>query len=391
MKFIIIGGYGEIGSYATRDLVKSCKGGKIIVAGRDEKKAIKYAQSFKRKNVIGRKVDIKNKDELAELLKGSDVVVNCSNYYNNLNVMNACLQAKCNYLDLGGLFHITKKQLKLHNQFKRRKLIAVLGCGSTPGITNVLAEYGSHFFDKIHEIHVTFADHDYSHYKHHFVLPYSIFTLEDEFTKKPAVFTKGKLKFVKALSGKRTINFPKPVGDLNGYYTLHSELATFPSSFKNKGIKECSFRVTFTDDFIHDVNVIIESGMLSKKPITLGKNKVVPADVALKELNRLIPSHKDKVNDLEYIRVEIIGIKNKKDLTMTLDCLTKSDKIVNAPAGIVDTGIPPSIIAQMISKKQVKKYGVLPPEKCVHPKKFFTELKKRGIKIIMQSNYKREI
>ncbi len=379
MRIVVLGGYGEIGAIVTYDLVKTCKKAEIIVAGRNTKKAERYAQSFKQRNVKGVGVDIKSKKDLVALLRGSAIVVNCTQYAYNLEVMNAALEAGCHYLDLGGLFHMTKKQLKLDAQFKKKKLIAILGCGSTPGITNVLAAYGARFFDVIKEIHISFAGYDFGKHRHHFVLPYSIFTLEDEISKEPAILHNGKIIFVRPLSGKEVLAFPKPIGDINGYYTLHSELATFPASFKKKGLEECTFRVTFSDDFIHDIKLIIESGFLSKKPITIGNQKVIPADVAVKELNRLIPSKKDQINDIEYVRVEIKGkIKGKKQ-TMILDCLTKSDASI--PAGSVDTGIPPSIISQMILAKKIKKYGVLPPEQSVDPETFFAELKKRKIKI----------
>ncbi|MEK6835710.1 MAG: saccharopine dehydrogenase NADP-binding domain-containing protein [Nanoarchaeota archaeon] len=189
-KFVVLGGYGNMGSICVRDLYDSCKDCEIIIAGRDLEKAKKYANSFKDKRVKYAKADVTNVNSTAKLLKNSDVCINCVQYYFNLHVMKACLIAKCNYLDLGGLFHMTRKQLKLHNKFKKINKIAILGCGSTPGITNVLAAYGFSLLKYAKEMHVSFADYDETKYNQPFVLPYTMYTLFDEFTSKPPVLQK---------------------------------------------------------------------------------------------------------------------------------------------------------------------------------------------------------
>jgi len=381
MKIVVLGGLGQMGRIITRDLVQTCKGCEIIVADRDEKKAKKFANSFKRKTVKGAVVDITNHQDLVNILNSTKVVIASIPYKLNLNVMNAALEAKCNYLDLGGLFHMTRKQLKLHKKFRNKGLTAVLGCGSTPGTTNVMARYGADLLDRIHEINITFAAYDKTKYKTHFVVPYSMYTVFDEFSDKPAVFTNGKLKFVKPLSGEGEIIFPDPIGKVTGYYTLHSELATFPSSFKNKGLKECWFKVTFDPDFVHDVKLLIEAGLGSTEYINVGRQKVRPIDVTVKELNRLIPKGNVKVNDMEYIRVIMRGQRNGKNVELTLDSVAHSNPKWNVSAGAINTGVPPSIIAQMIAKGQVKQKGVLPPEICIEPKIFFDELSERNIKV----------
>lgn len=382
--YLVLGGYGEMGRIASRDLAETAKGARIIIAGRDEGKAKQYAKSLKRKNVVGIAADATKTGDLVAMLKKNkvDVVVNCTLYYYNLHIMQACLKAGCHYLDLGGLFHMTKKQLKLNQKFKKKNLVAILGCGSTPGITNVMAGYGVKMLDKVREIHVRFAGYSFVPQKRHFVVPYSMYTVFDEFTARPAVFTKGRMKFVKPISGRAEEYFPDPINKVTTFYTLHSELATFPSSFKKKGIKECSFKVSFDEDFVHDVKLLIESGLASKKMVKIGKAKIRPVDLTVKELNRFVPDNKN-VEDIEYVRVIIKGEKRKKPAEFILDCLAHSSKKWRAAAGDIDTGVPPSIIAQMIANGKIKQRGALPPELCVPAEMFFRELEKRDMKIMM--------
>ncbi|MBI4154616.1 saccharopine dehydrogenase NADP-binding domain-containing protein [Candidatus Woesearchaeota archaeon] len=372
-RIIILGGYGNIGKVVAKDLFSSCKHCEIVIAGSDKKKAEEYASSFNNKRVKGLGVNVKDINKTAEILKGSDVVINCVIYYLNLHIMKACLKAKANYLDLGGLFHMTKKQLKLHKEFKRNNLIAVLGCGSTPGITNIMAAYGSKFFDKLEEIHISFGDKDFTKYNQPFVLPYTMYTLFDEFMLKPAVLTKRKLKFLKPVTGEKEIEFPKPVGKLKGFLTLHSELATFPSSFN---LKECTFRVTFNEDFKNKIQFLIKAGFASEKDIKINNIKIKPKDFTARIMNQWLPKTK-KINDLEYLKLELKGIKNRKSKNLILYCLTKSKN--NIPAGVYNTATPPSIIAQMIYSNKINIKGVLPSEKCINPENFFKELNKRDI------------
>lgn len=386
-RFVVLGGTGAMGSVVVKDLFATCKNCEIIIAATDGAKAKAYARSFKSRRVKGIEINVKNINATARILRGADACINCVVYYLNLDVMKACLKAGVHYLDLGGLFHMTKKQLKLNDQFKRKKLIAILGCGSTPGITNVMAGYGARFFNEIDEVHISFGDKDYTKYDQPFVLPYTIYTLFDEFMMKPALFTKGKLKMIEPMSGEKILEFPKPVGKVNGFYTLHSELATFPSSFKSKGIRECSFRVTFPEEFRKQIKFLIDTGFASDRKMEFNGCEHKPKHITVKIMDQWLPKKETKINDLEYVMVEIIGKIRGKKKRMILDCFNKTNRKWNIQAGTWNTAVPPSIIAQMIADKQIKTYGVLPPERCVNPELFFKELRKRDIRIFNRINY----
>src|SRR5205085_11976840 len=84
---------------------------------------------------------------LADSIAGVDAVAACIPYRLNLAVMDACLAARVHYADLGGLFHTTLPQWELHDRFADAGLSAVLGIGSAPGITNVLARAGADRLD----------------------------------------------------------------------------------------------------------------------------------------------------------------------------------------------------------------------------------------------------
>ncbi|MFI5412853.1 MAG: saccharopine dehydrogenase family protein, partial [Candidatus Micrarchaeales archaeon] len=347
--------------------------------------AEQFARSFKKSNVVGVAADSSNKLQMRSALKDANVLINATNYYANLQVMGDALQHNVNYIDLGGMYWMTQKQLKLHNKFKKKNIVAVLGCGSTPGITNVLAEYGAKRFDRINSLDVAFADKDYTQYTQPFVVPYSMQTIFDEFTMNPRILLKGKIKLIKPLTDAKHFDFPKPVGRVLCRCTLHSELASLPETLHNKGIRECSFRGSWDESFVRECKFLIDTGFASREKITVGNKDIAPRDISVALLNKFQPSSKAKINDTEFLRVEIVGTKNGKRKRLIVYCQAFTNKKYNIPAGAWDTGVPPSIIAQEIIKGQVKGKGVLTPERCITPILFFKALKKRKMRVFTRS------
>lgn len=382
-RFVVLGGYGGMGSVCVRDLFDTSEA-EIVIAGRDLQKAKRFASSFKSKRVSAAQVDVTNVEQTARVLKGADVCVNAVQYYYNLHVMRACLRARTNYIDLGGLYHVTLKQLKLDKQFKKIRKIAILGCGSSPGTTNIMAEYGGRFFDRVTSVHFYFGGKDYTKYRQPFVIPYSADTLLDEFVMKPAVLEKGRQRLVEPLGGQSTELFPEPVGRMKCFRILHSEVATVPLLYKKKGVQTCDFKECFPEDFASKIKFLVDAGFASQKPLDVGGVKIKPRDLTVRVLSQWLPKPGTKINDLEFLVAELDGYKDGKRKVVKVVCKAVSNKKLNLPAGTWDTGVPLSIIAQMIARGDVKKKGAMGPGFCIPPKRYFDELKKRDIHVYLE-------
>jgi hypothetical protein len=176
------------------------------------------------------------------VLEGCAVCVNCADYRLNLSVMEGALDAGVHYVDLGGLYHVTNQQLALDDEFKERGLAALVGMGSAPGKTNLLAAAAvARLDEEPQSLEIWAATRDPAAEGHPFPAPYSVRTLLDELRMRPVVVEDGHVIEVSPLSGEATRSLPEPVGDATGIYTLHSELATLPSAFP--GLQEASFRL----------------------------------------------------------------------------------------------------------------------------------------------------
>lgn len=387
MKFAVIGGAGAMGKITVRDLVETApKDAQIVIADYDHKKAEEMALSFKRKNVTAVKVDVNDKASTVKALEGTDIIINCVQYNYNLILMEIALELKCHYTDLGGLFHMTRRQMELKDKFKEIGKIALIGMGAAPGITNILAAHAADEMDTVKEIHIRLGSKDRTKYvpKPILAVSYSLKTILEEFSFEPAVFTKGKFKFVKPMSGDEPHRFPLPVGIQKPMYTIHSEVATLPLTYKNKGVKEVSFKIAFSEDFTEKVRFLRDLGMAEHDPVNIQGVSIAPIDV----INKIAMSQPPvkqvgELKQYEIVRAIVKGTRKSKKITWIVDCHTSGKKEWDLGTDI-NTGCPPSIVAQMILKGKIKGKGVLYPEAAVPAEPFFKELELRNMYVKVQ-------
>ncbi|MBI2066911.1 MAG: saccharopine dehydrogenase NADP-binding domain-containing protein [Deltaproteobacteria bacterium] len=383
MKYIVLGGAGAMGRITVRDLFETDPKAEILIADYNQEAAEQLASSFRSPRIKACFANVKDHDSLIQLLKGSFVVINSTQYQFNLNVMEAALSAGVHYVDLGGLFHMTRKQLELHDRFKNANLLALLGMGAAPGVTNIMAAHAASQMEEVREIHCRLGAVDLTRYTQTSPLSvsYSLKTILDEFSFKPAFFSKGRFCFVEPMSGANSHRFPPPVGIQRPMHTIHSEVATLPLTYKKKGVREVSFKIAFDDDFTNKVRFLRDLGIASEQPVEIGGGKVVPRDLLL-QLVSVLPKEKTNgsLKQYEVVRSVVKGRKKGKKVTMVVDC-----HAVGMPEwGIgldIDTGAPPSIAAQMLVRGEINGCGVLPPETVVPSDIFFKALKRRKMMV----------
>jgi saccharopine dehydrogenase-like NADP-dependent oxidoreductase len=328
-------------------------------------------------------VDLARPAAAAKVLRGVVGIINCCHHDLNLRAMQLALAIGSHYVDLGGLFHVTRQQLKLHSQFKKRGLLALIGMGAAPGIVNVLARAAADGMDRVDGIHIAVAGIDRAAYPDHRVLPtsYAIQTVLDEATLPAPTFTDGRFGSSPAMSDPETIAFPDPVGIQRPSRTIHSEVATLPLSFKKKGIREVSFRIAFPPDLDRQLRLTSALGLLSREPIDVGGVRVAPRDVLMALLKQLPKSPAASVPDeYEILRVSVHGEQQGRPAGEVLTC--HAPGIPAWGVGVdADTGCPPSIAIQLLLRGEIESRGVRPPEVAVPVVPFLAELNRRGMRV----------
>ena len=385
MKIVVLGGTGQMSKSTIRDLAASPDVQEVIVAGRNMEKAerVAAANGAKCKAV---KCDVMVHEEIIDAIRGADCVINCCTYKVNLNVMRACLEVGTHYTDLGGLFHTTQKQMELNDEFKKAGLTAVLSMGGTPGTMNVLARYAVDRLDTVEEIRCLNGCGDWSTSNEIFSVPYSISTIMEEFTTNPIEYINGDYIPVDPRSGNEIIDFGPPLGAVKANYTIHSEMATMPVAWKDKGVKNVCFKLGLPTDFEEKVCFLADIGFSRREKINVKGVEVAPVDV-LEAMLLLLPKDQNAViKDCDILRAEVIGMKDGVKVQYVVNSIARESKLYNCSSTELNTGVPPSIVAQMIVRGDVKERGAYGSEKGVDPEIFFAELAKRQMYVTAALN-----
>jgi saccharopine dehydrogenase-like NADP-dependent oxidoreductase len=370
-----------MGRIAVKDLAASPGVDQVVIADRDPVMAGKVAALLPqgRDKVSIVETDVTDHERLVATLQGADAVLNAVHYYFNLQVMRACLEAGVHYTDMGGLFHLTRKQLALHEQFAAAGLTAVLGVGSAPGVPNVQARYAADRLDEIDYIRIYDG-----------ILPppgddirfgYAIPTIIDELLMPPMVFRDGEFVEEAPLGGEEDYWFVPPVGLLHCHLSLHSEVATLPLTFQDKGVRECFFKINYwgmSPNAFAKVKLLADLGFAGAEPVEIKGMPVKPRDMLVTLLADYIPSLDAFVREpqdpnrwTKEIVTEVKGRKEGRELIYRLGTMVAS--------GSAPTGIAPSIVAQWLASGQLAGPGVFPPEAIVEPLSFFAALEERNI------------
>jgi len=377
LKVLILGGYGAMAQSTVPDLLASPGVERVGIAGRNAAKAKAFAAAARDDRATAVPVDARDSAALIRELRRWDCVINSTWYDLNVPTMEAAIEAGIHYCDLGGLYHQTLRQLKLDARAKDAGVTCVLGIGSTPGTMNVMAIHGASKLDKVHKVRLRSSGAVVAGGEPgKFVPPYAIRTIFDEFSLDAPILRDGKIRFVPALSGLERSEFMPPVGVVEGYYTIHSELATMPKTI-GKGVQEMDFIVAFPPAFRETVATLVGLGLASREEIVVEGTKVRPYDVTSTVIDAL-PKPKEPELDVDIQRCVVVGTKDGHPVTLRYEAVTWPHKKWKVGGGVVDTGGPPSIAAQWMANGSVKRKGVIPPEIAFDPLPYFKELSARG-------------
>lgn len=312
--------------------------------------------------------------ELVELLAEVQAVAACLPYKLNLPVMEAALAAGCHYADLGGLFHTTLRQLELSDRYAEAGVSAVLGIGSAPGLTNVLARLGADRLDEVTSIDLVDGAIEEGEGAGEFGVPYSVETVLDEFTLPAMVFEDGELKAVPAGSGVVDWDFPEPLGTLPAMFTLHSEPATLPTTIP--GVRDVRWRLALPRAVHEGFAFLTGIGMASAEPVETPSGRAVPREVLAAVLSTL-PISEGEPRDIEYLDVRVRGTKDGAPAVhRAIARLTPSPEGLSA--GAFGTAIPIAVAVRWMAEGRVAP-GVHPPETAFDVAAFLSDLEDEGV------------
>jgi saccharopine dehydrogenase (NAD+, L-lysine-forming) len=359
VRVAVLGAAGTIAPAIVHDLAHSDEISAMTLLDLNGERAQAVADEHGAGKAAAQAADARAVDELAALLEGHDVLVNTASYRVNLEAMRACLKAGCTYLDLGGLYHVTRQQLKLTGEFERAGRLALLGIGSSPGKTNAMAARAVRELGPdpgpIESIDVFAAGRDpVAPADDRLRPPYAIQTLIDELTLEPVVLRDGAPTEVEPLTPRGNADFGDPIGETGTIYTLHSELATFGESF---GCREASFRLS------------LKPGLVERLEQLLGAS---PEEIAAAAREAAPQSE-------QTVSVHMVKVAATSGKTVTVRAV--SSPYFGLGGSVVSTAAPAAAAVRLLARGSMTATGALPPERCVEPDELFAELETRGCRV----------
>ncbi|MGR8949096.1 MAG: saccharopine dehydrogenase family protein [Gammaproteobacteria bacterium] len=382
---IAIVGTGAMGLKVAEDLLAAAADVELLAVDASPESGANFKSALADDRVKGVVEDATNIEQLGAVLSGTKVVVNSAQFDVNRSVMKAALIAGAHYVDLGGMFHETRRQLTLHDEFKNAGLTAVVGIGAAPGITNILAAHACTDLEQVDSVEASFGasveDHEGPQ---QFVPPYSLRTIMHEFMDESVQFLNGSYQSQPPMSGARMINFPDPIGELECIYTLHSEPATLPDFLREKGVRDVVWRLGLPAALTNSIRAFAAAGLGASEPIKFNGIEIVPIDFLLASIDahqRTVDTAKSPYTETGCLRVEVTGMTSSQDRqTTVLTCQRSVTGSVPDMAGLI-TGVPCAIAALMLADGHAANPGVHAPEAVISPSKMFEELEKRGFSL----------
>jgi lysine 6-dehydrogenase len=379
MRAVVLGGGGLTGRCSVRDLASGGKFDSVVAADLDRDLAAAAARAAGPR-ATAESLDVRDRPGLVKLLRGAAVCVNAVQYGFNLTVMDAALEARVPYLDFGGLFHMTRRQLARDAEFRSAGVLAIPGLGQVPGISNVLAMEACRDLDRVESILIRDGWRDLTVGSPEISFTWSPSTFLDEMVLPAMVYDAGAYREEPPMSGAEEFDFAPPVGRTRVYRTLHSEPATLPDSLREKGLAHCEWKEGGPG--IEVLRTMALLGLASDRPVDVKGVAVAPRDFTLALLRReklLGVPEGITVDDWEVCDIEIRGTKAGTPVVRHAIARFPPRPDWQLTATEYAVGVAGAIGAELIADGTVTATGVVPPERCIPPGPLRAALARRGI------------
>jgi len=389
MAKVIIIGAGGVGRVTT---VKCAQHpgvfSEILLASRTVSKCEEIAQDAmqrtEHKHITTAAIDAEDVPALTKLIKdfGAVLVIHVALPYQDLTIMEACLNAGAHYLDTANYepkeeakFEYSH-QWKLHDRFVEAGLLAVLGCGFDPGVTQVFTAHANkHHFDEMHYLDIVDAnagDHGKA-----FATNFNPEINIREITQKGKFWENGKWVETEPFEHMKVLNYPD-VGPKDSYLLYHQELESLVKNFPT--IKRARFWMTFGQEYLTHLRVIENIGMASIDPVLHKGVEIIP----LEFLKTVLPnpdSLGDNYTGQTSIGCRIRGVKNGQEQTYYIWNNTShaaAFEETGAQGVSYTTGVPAMTGAMLMLTGEWSGKGVFNVEEF-NPDPFLRKLEKHGL------------
>ena len=385
MNNVLIIGAGGVSNVATKKIARlKDVFNHITLASRTQSKCDKIASEIHDVTINTAKVDADNVQEVVDLIQktGAEVVVNLALPYQDISIMEACLQTKTHYLDTAN--YEPKDEAKFEyswqwaykERFESAGIMALLGCGFDPGVTQAYTSYAAkHYFDEIHYLDI--VDCNGGDHGKAFATNFNPEVNIREITQRGKFWENGQWKETEPLEIHKPIAYPN-IGVRESYLMYHEELESLVKNFPT--LKRARFWMTFGKDYLIHLKVLQNIGMTSIKPIQYEGKSIQP----LQFLKAVLPEPSELGENYTgetSIGCQITGVKNGEKQTCYIynNCKHQDAfKDVNGQGVAYTTGVPAMLGAKLMATGDWFKPGVYNVEE-MNPDPFMKQIGSYGL------------
>ena len=382
---VLIIGAGGVGTVVAKKVAQNSDiFTDIMLASRTKSKCDKIASEITNVKIQTAAVDADNVAELVALMREfkPDLCINVALPYQDLHIMDACLEAGVHYLDTANYEPLDEAKFEYswqwayQEKFREAGLTAILGCGFDPGVTGVFTAHAAkHHFDEIHYLDIV----DCNGGDHHkaFATNFNPEINIREITQKGKYWENGQWVETEPQEIHLPLTYPS-IGVRESYLLFHEELESLVKNFPT--IKRARFWMTFGQEYLTHLRVMQNIGITRIDPIMYNGVEIVPIQI----LKAILPNPGELGENYTgetSIGCRIRGLKDGKEQTYYVwnNCSHQAAYQETGAQGVsYTTGVPATIGAIMFMKGLWKKAGVYNVEEF-DPDPFMAELMKQGL------------
>ena len=385
MKVLVLGA-GAVGTVSALKFAQDAMLEKLVIADAVSARASLLADRLNDPRVTAISLNAGDRVAVVNALRqfGITIVLNAALPATNIDVMRACLEAGCDYIDLASAgtdadgIPKMDDQFALDAEFKTAGRLALLGMGADPGTTNVYAAYAAkHLLDVVTELRVRDGDNSICTGHDGFIAAFSPWVMIDECLCQAVSYRGGRYHLEEPLTGMETFDFPE-LGVLNCYYVDHEESRTFPQFFP--AVQTVDFKLCMDDVTVETLRVMKRLGLSRKDRVQVGDHSIVPRDLVV----ALLPDPRDlagRMRGKTCVGTLAKGLKNGEPKAYYIYNVTDHETVfkeLGVQATAYQTGIPPVIAARLIAQRIWRGTGVMSPEQF-DPDPFLEKLNREGM------------
>jgi saccharopine dehydrogenase (NAD+, L-lysine-forming) len=367
-KVIVLGGCGAVGSVAVKTLASQGLFSQVVIGDFNIKKADRMVADLGSDTVSAVRVDANDPSSIKDAIGPCDLVLNCVGpFYKTVKtILRTVIESGKNYVDVCDDVDVTLEILEMDDEAKRAGISALIGMGSSPGATNVLARFAHEtLLDETDSIDI-FHTHGGEPIEGAGVLEHRFHCMSIDIP----MFLEGELKYVRffekdGIALRETFDFPIVGKNVPLYPYPHPEQVTIPRYMKVKRVTNKGS--VLPNEYYDLIRNLCEMGLATKEPINVQGISVVPHDFSiayiLKERERIL---RDTNFGTQRGCCSVVakGKKDGKYQEFRFHMASASEALGEG------TGIPAAIGAMLMEEGKITEKGVFPPEGCVNPADF---------------------